>query len=112
MSNQIKSVCVKDIAWCRSRITTLEKPNNAANKSLWLLVNQLSCQVEDQADQINTLQAGMIGTKERVRVLEMSSVMIQLRVSVLEEVMEVDPPVTGGRGGLTWQAHCEFVESF
>ena len=21
-------------------------------------------------------------------------------------------PVTGGRGGLTWQAHCEFVESF
>jgi hypothetical protein len=20
--------------------------------------------------------------------------------------------VTGGRGGLTWQAHCEFVESF
>jgi hypothetical protein len=20
--------------------------------------------------------------------------------------------VTGGRGGLTWQAHCEFIESF
>jgi chromosome segregation ATPase len=45
LSNQLESVCVEDIAWCQSRISTLEKPNNPANKSLWLLVNQLSRQV-------------------------------------------------------------------
>jgi predicted nuclease with TOPRIM domain len=49
LSNQLESVRVEDIAWCRSRISKLEKPNNPANKSLWLLVNQLSRQVEDQA---------------------------------------------------------------
>ena len=65
--------------------------------------------------------------------------MIRSRVSVLEEAMEIDPPVTdlsgdddsmdseyadvddggamlvddtGGRGGVTWQAHCGFVQSF
>jgi hypothetical protein len=92
LSNQLKVVRVEDVAWCRSRISSLEKPNNPANKSLWLLVNQLSCQVKDQQDQIATLQAGMIGTKERVGVLEMLLLMIQLRVSVLEEAMEVDPP--------------------
>jgi archaellum component FlaC len=94
LSNQVESICVEDIAWCRSRISTLEKPNNPTNKSLWLLVNQLSRRVEDQQDQIATLQAGMIGMKERVGALEMSLSMIQSRVSVLEEAMEIDPPVT------------------
>jgi hypothetical protein len=55
LSNQLESVRIEDIAWCWSRILTLEKPNNPANKSLWLLVNQLSRQVEDQQDQIATL---------------------------------------------------------
>jgi hypothetical protein len=94
LSNQVKSIRVEDIAWCRSRISTLEKPNNPANKSLWLLVNQLSRQIEDQQDQISALQAGMIGTKERVVVLEMSSSMLWSRVLTLEEAMEIDPPVT------------------
>jgi hypothetical protein len=94
LSNQLESVRVEDVAWCRSRISSLEKPNNPANKSLWLLVNQLSHRVEDQQDQIAALQAGMIGMKERVGVLEMSSTMIRLRVQTLEEVMEIDPPVT------------------
>jgi hypothetical protein len=76
LSNQLESVRVEDVAWCRSRILVLEKPNNPANKSLWLLVNQLSRQIEDQQDQISALQAGMVGTKERVGVLEMSSAMI------------------------------------
>ena len=103
LSNQLEMVHVEDVAWCWSQILALEKPNNPANKSLWLLVNQLSHQVKDQQDQIAALQAGMIGTKERVGVLEMSSVMIRLRVSVLEEVMEVDPPVTdlSGEDNLT-----------
>jgi hypothetical protein len=94
LSNQLESVRVEDIAWCRSRISTLEKPNNPANRSLWLLVNQLSHWVEDQQDQIAALQAGMIGTKERVGVLEMSSVMLRSRVSIIEDAMEIDPPVT------------------
>jgi hypothetical protein len=94
LSNQLETVRVEDVAWCCSRITTLEKPNNPANRSLWLLVNQLSRRVEDQQDQISSLQAGMIGTKERVGVLEMSSLMIRSRVLVLEEAMEINPPVT------------------
>jgi hypothetical protein len=98
LSNQIEMVRVEDVAWCCSRISSLEKPNNPTNKSLWLLVNQLSCQVEDQQDQIAVLQAGMIGTKERVGTLEMSSSMIQSRVSTLEEAMEIDPPVTDFSG--------------
>jgi hypothetical protein len=94
LSNQLESVRVEDIAWCRSRISMLEKPNNPANKSLWLLVNQLSCRVEDQQDQIAALQAGMVGTKERVGTLEMSSAMIRSRVSIIEDAMEIDPPIT------------------
>jgi hypothetical protein len=35
----------------------------------------------------------MIRAKERVGILEMSSLMIQSRVSTLEEVMEIDPSV-------------------
>jgi hypothetical protein len=94
LSNQLEMVRVEDVAWCRSRILVLEKPNNPANKSLWLLVNQLSRRVEDQQDLIAALQAGMIGTKERVGVLEISSVMIRLRVLIIEDAMEIDPPVT------------------
>jgi hypothetical protein len=94
LSNQLESVRVEDIVWCRSWILTLEKPNNPANKSLWLLINQLSRQVEDQQDQIAALQAGMVGTKERVGTLEMLSVMIRSRVTIIEDAMEIDPPVT------------------
>jgi hypothetical protein len=94
LSNQLETVRVEDIAWCQSRIMMLEKPNNPANRSLWLVVNQLSHRVEDQQDQISALQAGMVGTKERVGILGMSSLMIWSRVLVLEEVMEIDPPVT------------------
>ena len=72
----------------------MEKPNNPANKLLWQLVNLLSCQVEDQADLIKDLSSSLVGAKERVSVLEMSSAMIQSRVSVLEEAMEIDPLVT------------------
>ena len=35
-----------------------------------------------------------MGAKDRVSVLEMLLLMIRLRVSVLEEAMEIDPPVT------------------
>ena len=50
--------------------------------------------MEDQADLIKDLSSGLVGAKERVSVLEMSSTMIRLRVTVLEEAMEIDPPVT------------------
>jgi hypothetical protein len=93
ISNQVKMIHVEDVLWCCSRISALEKPNNPANKSLWLLVNQLSHQVEDQQDQISALQAGMVGMKERVGVLEMSSAMIWSRVTIIEDAMEIDPPV-------------------
>jgi hypothetical protein len=75
-NNQVERIQVEDITLCHSRTTTLEKPNNPANKSLWQLVNQLSRRIEDQADQIGALQARMIGAKERIGVLEMSSSMI------------------------------------
>jgi archaellum component FlaC len=55
LSNRLETVRVEDIVWCRSRITTLEKPNNPANRSLWLLVNQLSRRVKDQQGQIAAL---------------------------------------------------------
>ena len=94
INNQVERIEVEDISWCQSRISALEKPNNPANKSLWQLVNLLSCRVEDQADLIKDLLLGLVGAKDRVSVLEMSSSMIQSRVTVLEEVMEIDPPVT------------------
>ena len=94
LNNQVESMKQEDIAWCRSRISVLEKPNNPANKSLWTLVNLLVCRVDDQADLIKDLSAGLAGSKERVSVLEMLSAMIRSRVSVLEEAMEIDPPAT------------------
>ena len=94
INNQVERIQVEDISWCRSRISTLEKPNNPANKSLWQLVNLLSRQVEDQADLIKDLSSSLVGAKERVSILEMSSAMICLRVLVLEEAMEINPPVT------------------
>ena len=93
INNQVERIQVEDILWCQSRISALEKPNNPANKSLWQLVNLLSRWVEDQADLIKDLSSSLVGAKERVSVLEMSSLMICLRVLVLEEVMEIDPPV-------------------
>jgi hypothetical protein len=54
----------------------------------------LVSRVEDQEDLIKGLQAGLVGVKDRVGVLEMSSSMIHSRVQVLEEAMEIDPPVT------------------
>ena len=94
INNQVERIQVEDISWCRSRISALEKPNNPANKSLWQLVNLLSRRVEDQADLIKDLSSGLVGAKERVSVLEMSSAMIRSRVMDLEEAMEIDPPVT------------------
>jgi hypothetical protein len=94
LHNQVETMRVEDIVWCRSRISTLEKPNNPANKSLWTLVNLLVRRVDDQADQIKDLRAGLALGGERVSVLEMSLSMIRSRVSVLEEAMEIDPPVT------------------
>ena len=40
--NQVEMIQSEDIAWCWSRISSLEKPNNPTNKSLWQLVNRLS----------------------------------------------------------------------
>ena len=94
LNNQAETMQVEGIDWCRSRISVLEKPNNPANKSLWTLVNLLSRRVEDQADLIKDLSSGLVGAKERISILEMSSTMIRSRVLVLEEAMEIDPPVT------------------
>ena len=93
LNNQVETMQVEGIDWCRSRISVLEKPNNPANRSLWQLVNVLSRRVEDQADLIKDLSSGLVVAKERVSVLEMSSTMIRSRVTVLEEAMEIDPPV-------------------
>ena len=76
LNNQMETMQVEGINWCRSRISALEKPNNPANKSLWQLVNLLSRRVEDQADLIKDLSSGLVGAKERVSVLEMLSTMI------------------------------------
>jgi hypothetical protein len=94
LGNQVETMQVDGIAWCRSRISMLEKPNNPANKSLWQLVNLLVRRVNDQADLIKDLRSDLASGKERVSVLEMSSAMIRSRVAVLEEAMEIDPPVT------------------
>ena len=81
-NNQVETMQVEGIDWCRLRISALEKPNNPANKSLWQLVNLLSHQVEDQADLIKDLFSGLVGAKERVSILEMSLTMIHSRVMV------------------------------
>jgi hypothetical protein len=94
LHKQVETMRVEDIAWCRSRISVLEKPNNPTNKSLWTLVNLLVRRVDDQADLIKDLRSDLVSGKERVSVLEMSSSMIRSRVSVLEEAMEIDPPIT------------------
>ena len=49
--------------------------------------------MEDQADLIKDLSSSLVGAKERVSVLEMLSLMIWSRVTVLEEAMEIGPPV-------------------
>jgi hypothetical protein len=59
----------------------------------------LSRRVEDQEDLIKGLQAGLVGMKDRVGVLEMSLSMICSRVQVLEDAMEIDPPVMDLSGG-------------
>jgi hypothetical protein len=87
--NQVELIRSNDIAWCRLRISKLEKPNNPANKSLWQPVNQLSHQVEDQDDLIKGFQAGLVGVKDRVGVLEMLSSMIRLTRSTRMLMMEV-----------------------
>jgi hypothetical protein len=94
LHNQVETMRVEDIVWCWSRISVLEKPNNPANKSLWMLANLLVRRVDDQADLIKDLRSDLASGKERVSVLEMSSSMIRSRVSVLEEAMEIDPPIT------------------
>ena len=94
INNQVERIQVEDISWCWSRISALEKPNNPANKSLWWLVNLLSRRVEDQANLIKDLLSSLVGAKEKVSMLEMLSTMIWSRVTVLEEAMEIDPPVT------------------
>jgi hypothetical protein len=94
LHNQVETMRVEDIAWCRSRISVLERPNNPANKSLWTLVNLLVRRVNDQADLIKDLRTNLASGKERVSVLEMSSLMIRSRVLVLEEAMEINPPIT------------------
>ena len=94
INNQVERIQVEDISWCRSRISVLEKPNDPANKSLWQLVNLLSRRVEDQADLIKDFSSGLVVAKERVSILEMLLSMIRSRVLVLEEAMEIDPPVT------------------
>ena len=94
LNNQMETMQVEGIDWCRSRITALEKPNNPANKSLWTLVNTLSRRIETQEDLIRDLSSGLVLAKGRVTVLEMSSSMIRSRVSVLEEAMEINPPIT------------------
>jgi hypothetical protein len=42
LNNQVETMQVEGIDWCRSRISALEKPNNPGNKYLWQLVNLLS----------------------------------------------------------------------
>ena len=56
INNQVERIQVEDISWCQSRISALEKPNNPAKKSLWQLINRLSCWIEDQDDLIKDLQ--------------------------------------------------------
>ena len=94
LNNQLEAVHVKDITWCWSRISKLKKPNNPANCSLWQLVNHLIRQVDLLEEEVLSLKTGTVRTGERLGVLEMSSTMIQLGVHVLEEAMEIDPPLT------------------
>jgi hypothetical protein len=71
----------------------LEKPNNPTNKSLWQLLNCFIHRVEDLEDEVAGLKARSVRSGERIGVLEMSSSMIQSRVQVLEEAMEINPPL-------------------
>jgi hypothetical protein len=94
LNNQVERIQVEDISWCHTHTNKLEQPNNPVNCSLWNLVNHLSSRVEDQDDLIAELRAGLLQGKNQLGVLEMSSLMIHSRVQVLEEAMEIDPPVT------------------
>jgi hypothetical protein len=94
LNNQIERIQVKDVSWCQSRITQLEKLNNPANKSLWQLLNHFVHWVEDLEDEVAGLKAGSIQSRNQLDVLEMLLSMIHLRVQVLEEVMEIDPLLT------------------
>jgi hypothetical protein len=87
-SNQLEVVHQEDVAWCCLRISALEKPNNPANQSLWMLVNSLATRLDEQMDVISKLKAGLIESRDRVSRLEMSLVLIRGRVSTLEDVME------------------------
>jgi archaellum component FlaC len=75
-SNQLESVHVEDVAWCRLRITSLEKPNNPANRSLWQLVNTLSARLDRQEDKISDLKTGLARAHEKICSLEMLSALV------------------------------------
>jgi hypothetical protein len=93
-SNQLEVVRQEDVAWCCSRITALEKPNNPANHSLWRLVNALSTRLDRQEDEIKDLKSGLVRAHEKIGNLEMSSSLVRGRVSTLEDVMEAAPTPT------------------
>jgi hypothetical protein len=87
-NNTVERIQVEDVAWCRSRISVLEKPNNPTNHSLWQLINSLLTRLECQEDLISDLKTGLARVHEKIGVLEMSSALVQTRVASLEDVME------------------------
>jgi hypothetical protein len=93
INNQAERIQVEDISWYCSHISQLEKPNNPANKSLWQLLNHFVRWVEDLEDEVARLKTGLVRSGERIGVLEMLLAMICTWVQVLEDVMEIDPPL-------------------
>jgi uncharacterized coiled-coil protein SlyX len=66
VNNELERVQQEDVAWCRSKISVLEKPNNPANCSLWQLVNSLSSRLESQEDLISDLKTGLARVHEKM----------------------------------------------
>jgi hypothetical protein len=94
VNNQVERIQVEDVSWCHSRISALGKPNNPANHSLWHLANLLSTRLESQEDIISELKVGLARAYEKIGVLEMLLALVQMRVLLLEDVMESSPTST------------------
>ena len=100
-------------AWRRSGMwyfSVRESRNTQAMSSCWLRLN-----ADHEVEKVHSGRSTLVESSDRVCVVRVSAAV--KRSTVLQDgpqtlLAVLSLAITGGRGGHTWQVHCEFVESF